>query len=72
MDLILLLIEEARKQRDVMKNLIDDVRTIISSLNMSEQTLPFEEKLKVDTTKLEMTIKQTKLRKLERDEDDYK
>lgn len=69
MDLMLLLIEEGKKQREELKIQLETLKAFLSASN-TEQRLPFEEKLKADLHKLENTVKQTKLRKLRRDEDD--
>lgn len=70
MDLILLLIEEAKTERDTLKKQLQDIKTSMSQVD-SIQQLPFEDKLNSDLKKLETTIKQMKLRKFKRDEEDY-
>lgn len=69
MDLMLLLIEDAKKQRDDLKTRILDIE---SSLPMSpEQQVPFQQKIKNEILKLEVIIKEQKVRKFKRDQEDY-
>lgn len=65
MDLILLLIEEAKSERDTLNKQIQDLKASVSHLSNTQQ-LPFEKKLNSDLKKLETTIKQMKLQKFER------
>lgn len=70
LDLILLLIEEAKKERASLSERLQELRATLSHVT-SEQKLPYEEKLKEDLDKLENTIKQMKIKKMKRDEEDY-
>lgn len=69
MDLMLLLIEQAKTEKAA---LTERLQTLKAERQVSDAQVPFEEKLKADLAKLELNIKQTKMRKLKRDEDDYK
>ena len=69
MDLILLLIENAKTQSEGVRTKITDIE---SSLPMPvEQQLPFLNKIKEGITKLETDIKAMKLDKFKRDTGDY-
>lgn len=69
MDLMLLLIEDGKKQRDDLRTKITDIE---SKLPMSpELQIPFQQKIKDEILKLEVTIKELKVRKFKRDLEDY-
>lgn len=68
MDLILLLIEEAKTERATLREQLQELRSSMGHVSNTQQ-LPLEEKLTNDLKKLETTIKKIKLRKFKRDED---
>lgn len=71
LDLMLLLIEEAKKQQahiqDEMARLKEEL-----SVEYKEHQLPFETEIKEELVKLQREIKQEKLAKFKRDQADYK
>ncbi|XP_063051951.1 uncharacterized protein LOC134446518 [Engraulis encrasicolus] len=69
-DLMLLLIKQAKSERTAVNERIQTLRASMAPANDAQ--IPYEEKLKTDLEKLETNIKQAKMRKLKRDEDDYK
>lgn len=70
LDLILLLIEQAKAERSSLTARLQEQRAALSNVSI-DLKLPYEEKLKGDLGKLETTIKQMKLKKMKRYEDDY-
>ncbi|XP_052445761.1 uncharacterized protein LOC127987457 [Carassius gibelio] len=71
LDLILLLIEEARKQKSVVQSHIEDLKSQLIQTESEEHRLPFENKLKEDLDKLSTKLKQGKIIKFKRDCNDY-
>lgn len=69
LDLMLLLIQEAKKQKTL--NEIANLKEEIST-NFKNQQISFEKELEVDLEKLQRELKQEKLRKFNRDLSDYK
>lgn len=70
-DLMLLLIEEAKEQKAEMQKQIAKIKQEITS-DGHESLFQFEEKLKEDLEQLSKKLKQDKLAKFGRDENDYK
>lgn len=72
LDLILLLIEEAKKQKTELQNEIVTLRTKVDSMDTEEeQILSLETKLKENIEKLASILKKSKLNKFKRDQTDY-
>lgn len=72
LDLILLIIEKTKKEREQVQERICELREEISKVKDDIQTTSFEDKLKESLEKFTMELKQYKLRKFKRDERDYK
>lgn len=71
LDLMLLLIEEPKKQKCATENEITSIKKEIST-KYKDQELPFEKEIKEGLDKLQRHIKQEKLAKFKRDQSDYK
>lgn len=71
LDLILLLIEEAKKQKSALQSQIEELKSELTQTESEEHRLPFEKKLKEDLDKLSTKLKQGKLIKFKRDRNDY-
>lgn len=71
LDLILLLIEEARKQKAVIQSQIEDLKANLIQAETEESRSTFEKKLQEDVEKLSVKLRQVKLAKFKRDLDDY-
>lgn len=71
-DLMLLLIEEANKDKQEIQKDILEVRKTIDELPDQESKTRYEEKLSTDLKTFTQSLKQTKIRKFQRDEVDYK
>ena len=69
MDLILLLIEDGKKQRIELKTKIDAIEATLPMPPDEQAT--FQQKIHAEVHKLETTIKEMKLDKYKRDSDDY-
>lgn len=72
LDLILLIIEKTKKEREQVQERIRELREETSKVKDDIQTIPFEDKLKESLEKFTMELKQYKLKKFKRDERDYK
>lgn len=73
LDLILLLITEAKIQKNNVQEEIQELKQKIADIQDSAQTKEsFEQKLRVDIEKLSQTLRQLKLDKFRRDQEDYK
>lgn len=70
LDLMLLLIEEAKKQQAQTQNEISTLKEELS-VQYKEHQLPFEKEIKEGLEKLHGVIKQEKLAKFKRDQSDY-
>ena len=70
-DLMLLLIEEAKKQKLSVQTQIEELKAQLLEIETEEHRLPFEKKLKEDMDKLSLKLKQGKVRKYKRDLDVY-
>lgn len=70
-DLILLLIEEDKKYREVIQQEIEEINKKIEELK-SDQWINLNKKLTEDLSKFKEQIKQEKLSKFQRDERDYR
>lgn len=71
-DLMLLLIEEAKKDREALKGEIEDLQKTIAQYEDCEHIKQLELKLKEDLQQFTQKLKQEKLRKFKRDDLDYK
>jgi uncharacterized membrane protein YgaE (UPF0421/DUF939 family) len=71
LDLMLLLIEEAKKQKYATEKEITSIKKEIST-KYKDQELPFEKEIKEGLDKLQRHIKQEKLAKFKRDQSDCK
>lgn len=72
LDLILLIIEHNKKEREATQEKLDEMKTQISTIDDEQKKLPFENKLKEDLEKLTDWVRQQKVKKFKRDENDYK
>lgn len=73
LDLILLLIEEAKTQRSQIQTEISEIRqTITRKEGSAEEKDSLEKKLREDIDKLSRSLKQMKMDKFRRDQNDYK
>lgn len=71
-DLMLLLIEESDKDREVIQKEIPVIRKTIDEPPAKTNTLKLEEKLNTDLDTYTKALKQEKIRKFQRDAMDYK
>lgn len=71
LDLMLLLIEEAKKQQIQTQKDITALKEEIS-VQFQDQQIPFEEEINDGLAKLKRELKQAKLAKFQRDQSDYK
>lgn len=71
-DLILLLIEESKRQKDFLNKDIEGIKGEIAHIDSEEQKLPLENKLKEDVDKLHSFLRREKLEKFKRDKDNHK
>lgn len=71
LDLMLLLIEEAKKQQTETQNEMAMLKEELA-LQYQEQQIPFETEIKEGLAKLQRELKQAKLAKFKRDQSDYK
>lgn len=71
-DLILLLIEESKRQKDFLNKDIEGIKGEIAHIDSEEQKLPLENKLKEDVDKFHSFLRRKILEKFDRDKDDYK
>lgn len=71
LDLILLLIEEARKQKMALQTEIKELKAQLFEKESEEHRLPFENKLKEEMDKLSAKLKQGKIVKFKHDLQDY-
>ena len=69
MDLILLLIEDAKRQREALTVRLTELETSLPLT--AEQQIPFQDKIKEEIYKLETTVKEMKVAKLQRVAYDY-
>ena len=73
LDLILLLIEEAKTQRSQVQAQMDEIRQTIAHKEASaDQKDTLEKKLQEDINRLSRSLKQIKMDKFRRDQNDYK
>lgn len=72
LDLILLIIEHSKKEKEVVQEKINEIKVQISGMSNDDRKLPFENKLKQDLEKLTDWVRQQKIKKFKRDENDYK
>ena len=72
LDLILLIIEHSKKEKEVVQEDINEIKVQISGMSNDDIKLPFENKLKQDLEKLTDWVRQLKIKKFKRDENDYK
>lgn len=73
LDLMLLLIEEAKMQRAELRQQIEETKQTLAPapLDLREQSETTERKIQEDIDKLSKTLAQSKLEKLRRDQQDY-
>lgn len=72
LDLILLIIEHSKKEKEVAQEKLNEIKAQISGMSNDDIKLPFENKLKHDLEKLTDWVRQQKIKKFKRDENDYK
>lgn len=68
-DLMLLLIQEGKKERERIQSLITNIES--SGATTSEHQVPWQDSIRAEVLKLETTIKDLKVRKFKRDTEDY-
>lgn len=68
-DLMLLLIQEGKKERERIQSLITSIES--SVVTTSEHQVPWQDSIRAEVLKLETTIKDLKVRKFKRDTEDY-
>lgn len=71
LDLILLLIEEAKKQKSALQLEIEKLKSELAQAEPEDKRLPFEQKLKEDLERLKSTLTQGKIETFKRDLADY-
>lgn len=71
LDLILLLIEEAKKEKNNIQTQIEDKRADLTQATTEEKRCELEKKVKEDVDKLSLKTKQVKIAKFKRDLEDY-
>lgn len=72
LDLILLIIEHSKKEKEAIQEKLNEIKVQISGMSNDDTKLPFENKLKQDLEKLTDWVRQQKIKKFKRDENDYK
>lgn len=69
MDLMLLLIQDGKKEREQIQSRIRDIESSLPT--PLDQQVPFQQTIREEILKLETTIKEMKVRKFKRDVEDY-
>lgn len=72
LDLILLIIEHSKREKEETQKQLEEIKSQISTIKDDQKKLPFENKLKEDLEKLTDWVRQQKVKKFKRDENDYK